>query len=591
MKKAITTLTIFALLLSAASCGGSSTVPSATRAADDSHPIAESPTNGGSFAAGESPEADAAEAPKAPEYDGSFVTTAAGMSPSEGRFEAAGDSAEYGDYSESVYDASDSCESYIPEQNNARAGLLTAGEWRDNNNWPLWNSILTQRYEWMNAKRTWGLETLNRYKVCVMSGDTPYCGATVKLCKGKNVIWTAVSDSRGAAFLFDTKEELPDRIIVEAGGSSGEHEISPEMTEGEIKIKVDANPVSKKKLDLMFLIDTTGSMGDELSYIQEELQDVINKVVDSNQIDVRLSVNFYRDIGDDYVVKNYDFTDNIGQAVADLKAQRADGGGDYPEALANAMEKAVFNHSWGRTDESEKLMFLVLDAPSHQKDADMFPQILSGAAKQGIRIIPVASSGVDTDTEFLCRSFAITTGGTYTFLTDDSGIGNSHLEPTTGSYTVEKLNEMMIRIIGEYFSSEPYSAVSGNTSGKIEDVRQSYVNEYKLRCDYFQNSDYFGGEGYYGQVVISSWDELYGFYDDYGYKGEISYFAENIDFASSNLVIEVLCLSSGSVHINHSGLEAYYRNGEIEFKYELTRPETATCDMSAIYLMAEAPKN
>ncbi|MBQ4165009.1 MAG: hypothetical protein IJD85_01645, partial [Oscillospiraceae bacterium] len=68
----------------------------------------------------------------------------------------------------------------------------------------------------------------------------------------------------------------------------------------------------------------------------------------------------------------------------------------------------------------------------------------------GIRIIPVASSGIDKTTEYLLRTMAFRTGGTYTFLTDDSGIGGGHIEPTIGDYEVEKLNDLMVRVIGEY---------------------------------------------------------------------------------------------------------------------------------------------
>ena len=72
------------------------------------------------------------------------------------------------------------------------------------------------------------------------------------------------------------------------------------------------------------------------------------------------------------------------------------------------------------------------------------------AAQKGIRIVPVAASGVDKSCEFLLRSMAFMTGGTYAFLTDDSGIGYGHTEPTVGSYEVEKLNDMMVRICNKY---------------------------------------------------------------------------------------------------------------------------------------------
>jgi hypothetical protein len=68
----------------------------------------------------------------------------------------------------------------------------------------------------------------------------------------------------------------------------------------------------------------------------------------------------------------------------------------------------------------------------------------------GVRIIPIASSGIDKVTEFLLRSLSMATGGTYVFLTDHSGVGDAHIEPTIGPYEVELLNELIIRVINEY---------------------------------------------------------------------------------------------------------------------------------------------
>ncbi len=75
---------------------------------------------------------------------------------------------------------------------------------------------------------------------------------------------------------------------------------------------------------------------------------------------------------------------------------------------------------------------------------------MAKASAEGIRIIPIASSGVDKETEFLLRFMAINTNGTYTFLTNHSGIGNSHITPTIGQYQVEQLNDLMVRLIDEY---------------------------------------------------------------------------------------------------------------------------------------------
>ena len=71
-----------------------------------------------------------------------------------------------------------------------------------------------------------------------------------------------------------------------------------------------------------------------------------------------------------------------------------------------------------------------------------------------MRIIPVAASGVDKETEFLLRFLDVATGGTYVFLTDDSGIGGSHIEPTVGPYEVELLNDLLVRLIDESLTAE-----------------------------------------------------------------------------------------------------------------------------------------
>lgn len=216
-------------------------------------------------------------------------------------------------------------------------------------------------------------------------------------------------------------------------------------------VEFDSIQSVTKTLDLMFTVDTTGSMGDEIYYLQEELQDVIKRVQnDTANIPVRLSVNFYRDLNDEYVVRPYEFSTNINEQLAYLNKEYATGGGDFEEAVETALANSVNDHSWD--ENSIKLMFLVLDAPPHntEENRQILMDTITKASEMGIRIIPVASSGIDKDTEFLLRAFAMATGGTYTFLTDDSGVGGSHLEPTVGEYQVEQLNDLLVRLIEQY---------------------------------------------------------------------------------------------------------------------------------------------
>jgi hypothetical protein len=205
-------------------------------------------------------------------------------------------------------------------------------------------------------------------------------------------------------------------------------------------------------LELMFTIDTTGSMGDELSYIQTELEDVIKRVVrDNKDLPVRLSVNFYRDKQDTYVTKSYPFTSHVDWALKALAKQNASGGGDNPEAVHCALNESVNYHQWGGID-TTKLMFMVLDAPPHAETsiAEQIKSSVKAAAQKGIRIIPIIASGADTDTERLMREIAVATGGTYIFLTDDSGVGGEHTTPTDTQYTVKALNDLLVDVINRY---------------------------------------------------------------------------------------------------------------------------------------------
>ena len=64
-----------------------------------------------------------------------------------------------------------------------------------------------------------------------------------------------------------------------------------------------------------------------------------------------------------------------------------------------------------------------------------------------IKIIPVTASGIDKETEFLMRFFSVSTNGTYVFITNDSGIGNDHIEASVGEYEVENLNDLLVNML------------------------------------------------------------------------------------------------------------------------------------------------
>lgn len=479
-----------------------------------------------------------------------------------------------------------------------QAGLLTSGEWNDNDNFDFWSNLITTNGEWRSYSESWTLSSLNRTKVIVKNSDgrgAANCKVELK-DKSGNVIWTSVTDVNGTAYLFTTLEPenqyTPDKIVVT--DNSGKTTETAYTSGGDFAVVINENS-APTVLDLMFVIDTTGSMGDELHYIQTELNDVINRVTKTNSnVDINLSVNFYRDEGDEYIVKKFDFTDDIPKAISNLSEQYATGGGDVPEAVTDALETAL-DCSW--SEDSVKLMFLVLDAPPHTEDKAELPGLIKTASEKGIRIIPVASSGVDTLTEFLCRTMAVATGGTYTFLTDHSGIGGSHLEPTIGNYEIEALNNMIVRIIGEYLNGIPDKTDreqpentqeqhndqqndQGTSTIPVLDTSKSEQKPLAVKThQYFEPQEKILGIQTYFSI-----EDLDYLLENCEKGSEILDYAGKIDFEKYALVVEVVTISSGSAECKFGEKGAYMDEGVLKIDYEIEYPEVGTCDMGTYFL-------
>jgi len=114
------------------------------------------------------------------------------------------------------------------------------------------------------------------------------------------------------------------------------------------------------------------------------------------------------------------------------------------------MEKSL-SMGWNSKAKS-RLMFLLLDAPSHdnQEVIDRVKNQIKFAQEKRIRLIPIVASGADKKVEYLMRTMAIATRGTYIYLTDDSGIGNTHIKPSKEKDKVKKFNDLIVEVIKRY---------------------------------------------------------------------------------------------------------------------------------------------
>ena len=328
-------------------------------------------------------------------------------------------------------------------------GQLTAGCWSDHDNWSFWRELMANE-KYYDLQSKWGISTERReVKVVTENGEPAWDAQVSLLDENGGVVWQSRTDKDGIAYVFIAPQTDYGVLTVTAKTADGD-EVSAELGTEPVTLTL-SDFAEPDGLDLMLMVDTTGSMGDELRYLKEELKDVVQKI----DTPVRISCNFYRDFGDRYIVRPFAFTDDIDLAVEQISRQNAAGGGDYEEAVDLALIDGVEQHNWSDSAKT-RIMFLVLDAPPHftHKTAANMRAVAKAASEKGIHIIPVASSGVNKNTEFLLRTMAVVTNSEYIFLTDDSGIGLSHIEPTIGQYEVEYLNDLMLSIIKKYIGQE-----------------------------------------------------------------------------------------------------------------------------------------
>jgi len=381
-----------------------------------------------------------------------------------------------GEGSYTLEDGSDgsSGESEVNEQ--GQAGVITAGEWRDLDNWLFWSDLMTKQSgieedsiyaDYTTFSNYWGFFTNNRVAVRVANAandlqrDVP-----VQLVYLQNdearVLYEARTDNRGEVSLWigltQQQQSINEaNLALVVDGTQQQPVTVTHWGEETTWNHLIANKTPSSNIDIAFIVDATGSMEDEISFLKADLTNIISSVFNKHpEAQIRTAAVFYRDEdGDEYVTRESDFSSNLQVTNSFIQQQTADGGGDYPEAVHIALETSLQKLSW-QEDNCIRLAFMLLDAPPHKEDAVIarLQKVVPMYAKKGIRIIPVAASGVDKPTEFFLRFIAIATDGTYVFLTNDSGVGNYHMAPTVGEYKVELLNKLIERLIDQYLQAE-----------------------------------------------------------------------------------------------------------------------------------------
>lgn len=181
-------------------------------------------------------------------------------------------------------------------------------------------------------------------------------------------------------------------------------------------------PFAAKRVEVVFVLDTTGSMSGLIHAAKEKIWSIASTLAQARQApEISMGLVAYRDRGDEYVTQTIDLDRDLDSMYAKLMDFAAGGGGDGPEAVNEALDAAINGMSWSQDPGTYKVVFLVGDAPPHMdyQDDVKYPQLVAAAAARGI-VVNTIQCGNMVDTVAPWRHIARLGSGRY-FTVEQAG--------------------------------------------------------------------------------------------------------------------------------------------------------------------------
>jgi Mg-chelatase subunit ChlD len=155
----------------------------------------------------------------------------------------------------------------------------------------------------------------------------------------------------------------------------------------------------KPKVDVVFVLDTTGSMSGLIDAAKENIWAIASSMAKAQPApEIRIGLVAFRDRGDEYVTRVTDLSPDLDSMYATLMDLRADGGGDTPESVNQALHDAVHRMSWSQDEDAYQVIFLVGDAPPQMDYPDdvKYPETIRAAIAKGIVVNTILAGGDPT---------------------------------------------------------------------------------------------------------------------------------------------------------------------------------------------------
>ena len=265
----------------------------------------------------------------------------------------------------------------------------------------------------------------------------------------------------------------------------------------EAQVAAQATPVETPQIEVCFVLDTTGSMGGLIQGAKDKIWSIANELILAEPTpQIKFGLIGYRDLGDAYVTKVTDLTDDLDEIHTQLMAFAADGGGDMPESVNQALNEAVTQMTWSKGRRVLKIVFLVGDAPPQMGyDEIKYPEICEAAMGKSL-IINTIQCGTIGGTAEIWKEIARLAEGQYTAILQSGG---TVAIATPFDKEVSALNVRLNGTVVGYGDA----AVQAATASKLMNNESSKAEAIADRANYYSRKRAGGGVGGggLGQVV------------------------------------------------------------------------------------------
>ncbi len=334
---------------------------------------------------------------------------------------------------------------------------VRAGEWDDNANY-------RDFLGYVGREARLGIDKMDvgqrRFLVALDAngGGIPSCAVTVTDAQQRST--RLVTSASGRALFFPALMGLSGgkftatSSCLKGGAAKATFEMADQDGAVPLVFQGKRGDVAKPAIDVLFVLDTTGSMSEEIEGVKDTLRAVVGKL--DGRASVRAGVVEYKDRTDDLRTKVYPMTRDLSALSNSIKGLSASGGGDTPEDLNSALAVAMRDVAWD--DQAvARVAFVIADAPPHL-DYDNVPKYSESAkkaAQRGVKLFTVSASGMDDMGQAVFRQLAQATGGTNMFVlrggagpqSTGAGDAKSSCGTTHQNYSSGNLDELIVKKI------------------------------------------------------------------------------------------------------------------------------------------------